>query len=173
MYIRISTAEAVPYDTQTRQELKLIFFAFSSVFSTENVKAVAIVVPIVVAVVLFAIIFAVIKFTKITRSAGPAGTSGANEVPLLPRSHSTEFSLPPGQAVPSSSQTISPNPVVALPLTVLAPPPPSQSLPSDIEGAQPFLIESSVATSSGSPPPTADHSQGITNMAMECGSSQP
>ena len=121
-------------------------------------------VPIVVAVVLFAIIFAVIKFTKITRSAGPAGTSGANEVPLQPLSRSPEFSLPPGQAVPSSSQTISPNPVVA---------PPSQSLPSDIEGAQSFFIESSVATSSGTPPPTADHSEGITNMAMECGSSQP
>ena len=130
-------------------------------------------VPIVVAVVLFAIILTVIKCTKITRSAGPAATSSAYEVPLQPLSHNTEFSLPPGQAVPSSSQTISPNPVVALPLTVPAPPPPSQSLPSDVEGAQPFFIESSVATSSGTSPPTADPSVGITNMAMECGSWEP
>ena len=124
-------------------------------------------VPIVVAVVLFAIILTVIKCTKITRSAGPAETSGAYEVSLQPLSHSTEFSLPPDQAVPSSSHSISPNPVVALPLTVPAPPPPLQSLPTDAEGAQPSFIESSVATSSDPPPPAADHSQGITNMAME------
>ena len=130
-------------------------------------------VPIFVAVFLFPFIFAVIKRTKITRSAGPAATqSGAYEVPLQPLSRRTEFSLPPGQAVPSSSQTISPNPVVALPLTVPAPPPPWQSLTSDAEGARPSLIESSLATSSDPPPPTADHSEGITNMAVECDSSQ-
>ena len=130
------------------------------------------VVPIFVAVFLFPFIFAVIKRTKITRSAGPAATSGAYEVPLQPLSHNTEFSLPPDQAVPSSSHSISRNPVVALPLTVPAPPPPWQSLPSDAEGARPSLIESSFVTSSDPPPPTADHLEGITNMAVECDSSQ-
>ena len=129
-------------------------------------------VPIVVAVVLFAIILTVIKRTKITRSAGPAATSGAYEVPLQPLSHSTDFSLPPGQAVPPSSQSLPPYPVVALPLTVPAPPPPSQSLPTDTEGAQPSYIESSVATSSDPSPPTADHLQGISNMTIECDASQ-
>ena len=129
--------------------------------------------PIVVAVVLFAIILTVIKCTKITRSAGPAATSGAYEVPLQPLSHRTEFSLPPDQVVPSSSQSLPPYPVVALPLTVPAPPPPSQPLPTDAEGAQPSFIESSVAPSSDPSLPTADNSHGINNMAMDCDSSQP
>lgn len=45
-------------------------------------KVAAIVVPIVIAVVLFSVIFVVIKCTKINRSAGPAGSSRVNDVPL-------------------------------------------------------------------------------------------
>ena len=112
------------------------------VISAEKGKIAAVVVPIVVAVVLFAIIFVVIKCTKITRSAGPAGSSGANEVPLQPLAQSTE--------------------IVATP--ELIPPPSSQSLFSNTEDVPPSYAAS--LSTPGPHPTSTGYSPGVPNMTM-------
>lgn len=100
-----------------------------------SVNVAAIVVPIVVAVVLFSIIFAVIKCTKINRSAGPAGSSRVNDVPLQPLS---EAHLLP---------TIVP------------------SLSSGTQQVDVPLPHPNPATAPDELPPSTDYSQGFTNFA--------
>ena len=114
-----------------------------SIISAETVKAEAIVVPIVVAVVLFAIIFAVIKCTKITRSAGPAGTSGANAVPLEPLPQSSEIAPTPEVVPPLSSQSLFPN---------------TEDAPPSCAGT--------LSTASGQHPFSTDYSPDVPNMAI-------
>jgi len=109
----------------------------------ETVKAEAIVVPIVVAVVLFAIIFAVIKCIKITRSAGPAATSGVNAVPLQPLPRRSEIAQTPE----------------------LVPPPSSQSLFPNTEDAPPSYA-GTLSTASAPHPFSTDYSPGVPNTAM-------
>jgi len=109
----------------------------------ETVKAEAIVVPIVVAIVLFAIIFAVIKCTKITRSAGPAATSGVNAVPLQPLPRSSEIAPTPELVPPPSSQSLFPN---------TEDPPPSYA--------------GTLSTASAPHPFSTDYSPGVPNTAM-------
>ena len=54
----------------------------------------AVLVPTVVAVALFVFVVAIIKYTKIRRSAGPAGSSNGNEATLLPHPQSTDLTSP-------------------------------------------------------------------------------
>ena len=116
------------------------------VISAETVKAEAIVVPMVAAVVLFAIIFAVIKCTKITRSAGPAGTSGANEAPLQPLPQSTENDPTPELVPHASSQ--------------------SQSFSPDTEDVS-SSYEESLSTAYDPHPSSTNYSPDVTNMVRE------
>lgn len=100
-----------------------------------SVNVAAIVVPIVVAVVLFSIIFVVIKCTKINRSAGPAGSSRVNDVPLQPFSDAPLLAT----IVPSLSSG-----------TQQVDVPPPHPIP---------------ATAPDELPPSTDYSQGFTNFA--------
>ena len=100
--------------------------------------------PIVVAVVLFSIIFVVIKCTKIQRSAGPAGSSRVNEVPLQP--------LPQTMEVPPTTQSLFQNTEHA-----------------DVPHPHPVPL----ATAPYQLPSFTDYSpQGATNMAAEDGTVQ-
>ncbi|PFX28545.1 Tolloid-like protein 2 [Stylophora pistillata] len=100
-----------------------------------SVNVAAIVVPIVVAVVLFSIIFVVIKCTKINRSAGPAGSSRVNDVPLQPFSDAPLLATI-GPSLSSGTQQVD-----------VPPPHPNP------------------ATAPDELPPSTDYSQGFTNFA--------
>jgi len=79
------------YNRHGREEFR------ATVRSTEKAKTVsdaAVLVPIVVAVALFVIVVAIIKYTKIRRSAGPAGSFNGNEATLLPHPQSTDLTSP-------------------------------------------------------------------------------
>ena len=107
-------------------------------------------VPMVAAVVLFGIIFAVIKCTKITRSAGPAGTcTGANEAPLQPLLESTENDPTPELVPPASSQSFFP----------------------DTEDVPPSY-EESLSTAYDPHPSSTNYSPDVTNMVREDGTVQ-
>ncbi|XP_022795753.1 bone morphogenetic protein 1-like [Stylophora pistillata] len=130
--------------TSTGNHLFVVFYSdysgnnFRATVSSRrgsSVNVAAIVVPIVVAVVLFSIIFAVVKCTKINRSAGPAGSSRVNDVPLQPLSEAHLF---PTIVSSLSSGT----------QRVDVPPP-----------------HPNPATAPDELPPSTDYSQGFTNFA--------
>ena len=109
-----------------------------------TVNVAAIIVPIVVAVVLFSIIFVVIKCTKIQRSAGPAGSSRVNEVPLQ--------SLPYTIEDPPTTQFLSQN-------------------TEHVDFPHPHPVP--LATAPDQLPSSTDYPpQGATNMAVEDGNVQ-
>jgi len=57
--------------------------------AAKTVSDAAVLVPVVVAVALFVIVVAIIKYTKIRRSAGPAGSSNGNEATMSVKSVET------------------------------------------------------------------------------------
>ena len=62
--------------------------------AAKTVSDAAVLVPIVVAVAFFVIVVAIIKYTKLRRSAGPAGSFNGNEATLLPHPQSTDVTSP-------------------------------------------------------------------------------